>query len=156
MATHHSEKLLATSPGNRTPSEELATSKPETLRPQTESASPNDLQKLDSQVVKQTEDLDEVLKHLPPDERDVIKGQLDIPEVKVNYFTLYRFATKMDLLVIVVSTLCAIAGGAALPLMTVCVLALSDLATLRQAWCGYENEVGARLTDNAARLSSES
>ncbi|KAJ6123557.1 hypothetical protein N7471_010874 [Penicillium samsonianum] len=57
--------------------------------------------------------------HLPEHERDILKRQLDAPLVSISYFGLYRYASRMDLLIIVVSTLCAIAAGAALPLFTI-------------------------------------
>ncbi|KAI9782007.1 MAG: GTPase-activating protein [Peltula sp. TS41687] len=79
----------------------------------------NTVEKLDSRLVKIKVDADEALEHLPPNERDIIKRQLEVPEVKVTYLTLFRYATKLDLLIVFVSSLCAIAGGAAMPLMTV-------------------------------------
>ena len=57
--------------------------------------------------------------HLPDYERRIIKRQLETPDVRVTYFTLYRFATRNDLIIISISIICAIAGGAAMPLMTV-------------------------------------
>ncbi|KAI7975509.1 hypothetical protein EIK77_005875 [Talaromyces pinophilus] len=64
-------------------------------------------------------ELDAVLKELPEDERRVIQAQLDSPTVQVNYFSLYRYATTNDFVIIAISIVCAIAGGAALPLFTV-------------------------------------
>lgn len=79
------------------------------------------LEKLDSTVVKvkEVKEGDEMYAHLPEHEREIVKRQLDIPPVSVSYKTLYRYATKTDMVIIVVSALCAIAGGAVLPLMTV-------------------------------------
>ncbi|KAL1959000.1 hypothetical protein VTO42DRAFT_3241 [Malbranchea cinnamomea] len=80
------------------------------------------LKKLDSKVVQQKpgeNDLDASLAHLPEDERAILKEQLYIPETKVTYFTLYRYASKKDLFIFLVSSICAIAAGAALPLFTV-------------------------------------
>ena len=77
------------------------------------------LKRLDSEVVRAKVEPDEALERLPPNERDIIKRQIDQPNVKVTYFTLYRFASKLDLLVILISSLCAIGGGSAFPLMTV-------------------------------------
>ena len=80
------------------------------------------VEKLDSKVVKIRDDLDgdEAFAHLPDDERDIVKKQLDIPPVKVKFTTLYRYATKNDLAILVISAICAIVGGAVMPLMTVC------------------------------------
>ncbi|KAF2484720.1 multidrug resistance protein 1, 2, 3 [Neohortaea acidophila] len=57
--------------------------------------------------------------HLPFHEADILKRQVDIPPVKVTYFMLYRYATRNDIIIMVVSSICAIAGGAAMPLMTI-------------------------------------
>ncbi|PKY05405.1 multidrug/pheromone exporter, ABC superfamily [Aspergillus campestris IBT 28561] len=57
--------------------------------------------------------------HLMEDERNVLKKQLEAEEAKVSFFLLYRYATRMDIFIIVVSSICAIAAGIALPLMTI-------------------------------------
>ncbi|OAL30045.1 hypothetical protein AYO20_08949 [Fonsecaea nubica] len=80
-----------------------------------------DLSKLDSKIV-QVRDVpegDAALSHLPEHERAVLKKQLDVPDVKVTYWTLYRYATKWDKVFIVIACICAIGAGAVLPLMTV-------------------------------------
>lgn len=79
------------------------------------------LQKLDSHVVKvdDVKEGDEAYAHLSPHERDIIKRQLDVPNVKVTFATLFRYATRNDIIIIVISCICAIAGGAVMPLMTV-------------------------------------
>lgn len=80
------------------------------------------VEKLDSKIVKVRDgpDGDEAFAHLPDHEKAIVKRQLDLPPVKVTYVTLYRYATKYDLLILVISSLCAIIGGAVMPLMTVC------------------------------------
>ncbi len=79
------------------------------------------LEKLDSHIVKvpEVKKEDEAYQHLPPHEREIVKRQLDIPTVSVTFRTLYRYATTVDLIVIAVSSVCAIAAGAVMPLMTV-------------------------------------
>ncbi|QSS65936.1 leptomycin B resistance protein [Histoplasma capsulatum] len=80
------------------------------------------LKKLDSTVgvpPPKEADLDAALAHLPEQERAILKEQLDIPDVKVKYITLFRYATKADLLVLFVAAFGAIAGGAILPLFTI-------------------------------------
>lgn len=79
------------------------------------------LRKLDSTIVKveDSKDDDAACAHLPPNEKEIVKEQLHIPNVSVTYWTLFRYATKSDLAIIFISAICAIAGGAALPLMTV-------------------------------------
>ena len=83
------------------------------------------LKEIDSHIVKvpEVKEGEEAYAHLPPHEREIVKRQLDIPEVKVTFKTLYRYATRNDLLIIVISSICAIAGGAVMPLMTVSALA---------------------------------
>lgn len=79
------------------------------------------LKEVDSHIVKVPEikEGDQAYAHLPPHERDIVKRQLDIPDVKVTYKTLYRYATTNDLIIIAISAICSIAGGAIMPLMTV-------------------------------------
>ncbi|EEQ85957.1 multidrug-resistance transporter mdr2 [Blastomyces dermatitidis] len=77
--------------------------------------------KLDSKVVAplQEGDLDAALAHLPEHEQAILKEQLHIPDVKVNYLTLFRYATKMDIIVLIIASVGATAGGAVLPLFTI-------------------------------------
>ncbi|KAF8852381.1 ABC transporter-like protein [Acephala macrosclerotiorum] len=62
---------------------------------------------------------EDLLQHLPEHEAAIIRRQLDIPPIKISYFGLYRYATKNDILVLIVSAICAIAADAAMPLMTI-------------------------------------
>lgn len=79
------------------------------------------LDRLDSRIVKVDEpkDGEEAYAHLPPHEREIIRKQLIVPSVPVNYITLFRYATRYDLLIIAISAFCSIAGGSVQPLMTV-------------------------------------
>lgn len=52
-------------------------------------------------------------------ERAVIQRQLDAPTVNATFLKLFQYATTTDLIIIFISALCAIAGGAALPIPTV-------------------------------------
>ena len=80
-----------------------------------------DLRKYDSEIiqVREAPQGDAVLAHLPEHERAVLKKQLDAPDVKVTYKMLYRYATTWDKIFLVLAWLCAIGGGAVMPLMTV-------------------------------------
>jgi ATP-binding cassette, subfamily B (MDR/TAP), member 1 len=78
-----------------------------------------DLSKLDSNVVKVPAKDDDIYGHLPPAEAEILKRQVNIPELKAGWKNLYRYSTRNDILIMIVSGLCAIAAGAALPLMTV-------------------------------------
>ncbi|RAQ51322.1 multidrug resistance protein 1 [Aspergillus flavus] len=44
---------------------------------------------------------------------------VDLPATKVNYTTLYRYATRNDKIILAIASLAAIIGGALMPLMTV-------------------------------------
>jgi ATP-binding cassette, subfamily B (MDR/TAP), member 1 len=79
------------------------------------------LRKLDSKIVK-IRDIpqgDAAFDHLPEHERAILKRQLDIPEVKVSFKTLFRYASTWDIIIFYVAAISSIAAGAALPLMTV-------------------------------------
>lgn len=80
------------------------------------------LTKADSKVVAappKATGPDEMFRHLPPDEAEVLRRQLVTPELKQGVAVLYRYASRNDLIIIAISSICAIASGAALPLMTV-------------------------------------
>jgi ATP-binding cassette, subfamily B (MDR/TAP), member 1 len=83
------------------------------------------LTKLDSKLVEQKNDKagkelqQDPFKHLPAHEADILRAQVETPDVKVTYFTLFRYANKFDWMIFAVSAICAIGSGAAMPLMTV-------------------------------------
>ena len=56
---------------------------------------------------------------LSEDQKLILTSQLDSPDVKVSFLALYRYADGWDYLIIAVSILCAVAAGAALPLLSV-------------------------------------
>jgi len=81
-----------------------------------------DLQKLDSKKPKDPsndEEDEDPFAHLPPHEKAILHKQIDVPDVKVGYFTLYRYCTRWDWTIWGISCFCTIAAGAAMPLMTV-------------------------------------
>ncbi len=92
--------------------------KNETDAIQVPSNDPNALAKLDSNIKVEVKDED-LYAHLPEAEAQILKRQVDIPVVKSGWGTLYRYSTKWDIAIIVVSAICSIAAGAALPLMTI-------------------------------------
>lgn len=79
------------------------------------------MEKLDPRIIKigDVKKGEEAWAHLPEHEKEIVKRQVDIPAVKVNYRTLYRYATRNDIVIVVVSAFMAIAGGTVIPLMTV-------------------------------------
>jgi len=76
-------------------------------------------EKLDSNIVKVEDRVDDPYAHLPADEQAILRRQVDTPDAGSGWKTLYRYATVNDFLIMAVSAVCAIAAGAALPLMTV-------------------------------------
>ncbi|KAL5043996.1 hypothetical protein BDW71DRAFT_187008 [Aspergillus fruticulosus] len=64
-------------------------------------------------------EVDALIAHLPEDERQVLKTQLEEIKANISFFGLWRYATKIDILIIIISAICAIAAGAALPLFTI-------------------------------------
>ncbi|KAL6236640.1 hypothetical protein BDW75DRAFT_239005 [Aspergillus navahoensis] len=71
-------------------------------------------------------EVDALIAHLPEDERQVLKTQLEEIKVNISFFGLWRYATKIDILIIIISAICAIAAGAALPLFTILVGSLAS------------------------------
>jgi len=51
------------------------------------------------------------LAHLPQHEQEILRAQLIIPPVNVGYKTLFRYATRNDILLMCLGAICAIAGG---------------------------------------------
>lgn len=48
--------------------------------------------------------------HLPEHERTILQRQLDVPTSKVSMRTLFRYATKIDVVLMLVAGICAIAA----------------------------------------------
>jgi ATP-binding cassette subfamily B (MDR/TAP) protein 1 len=62
--------------------------------------------------------------HLTHNERHVLEREIRMISVSVSYSMLFRYATKADLAIYILGAVCAIAGGAATPFMTVCTIAI--------------------------------
>jgi len=86
----------------------------------TDPAAANILEKADTKVASPppTANVDP-FRHLPAHEADILRRQISIEETKAGLGALYRYATRNDILIIIASAICAIIGGAAMPLMTV-------------------------------------
>jgi ATP-binding cassette subfamily B (MDR/TAP) protein 1 len=74
---------------------------------------------LGSNVIKIADTVEDPFAHLPPTEQAILKAQVETPVVKSGVKTLYRYGTMKDFLILAVSAVCAIASGAALPLMSI-------------------------------------
>jgi hypothetical protein len=57
--------------------------------------------------------------NLSKEEREILERELYTPTINVSYRMLFRYASKTDLLIFTISTICAMASGAAMPLMAV-------------------------------------
>ncbi|KAI0190211.1 ABC multidrug transporter Mdr1 [Xylaria flabelliformis] len=77
------------------------------------------LSKLDSKAVVAPEINNDPFQHLPKHEAEILRRQVTTPEIKAGIATLYRYATRNDLIIIFFSAIGAIGAGAALPIMTV-------------------------------------
>lgn len=78
------------------------------------------LEKADSKVLQVSDQSsDDPYAQLPEQEALILKRQVLTPDVKAGVAALYRYSSRTDLIIMAVSALGAIAGGAALPLMTV-------------------------------------
>lgn len=62
---------------------------------------------------------------LSDQEKEIIDRQLTAPNLTVGYFSLFRYATAKDKVIMVVALIASIAAGAVMPLMTV-----SDIKSL--------------------------
>ncbi|KIN05850.1 hypothetical protein OIDMADRAFT_141532 [Oidiodendron maius Zn] len=80
---------------------------------------PENVEKLDSHIVKVADKVEDPFAHLPEDEKGILKAQVDTLAVSTSVKTLYRYGTTNDYLIMAISAICAIGAGAALPLMTV-------------------------------------
>jgi hydroxymethylpyrimidine/phosphomethylpyrimidine kinase len=62
---------------------------------------------------------DDIQYALTPHEKYILDKQLSLEEIKIGFFGLFRYATTLDKIILGISVLAAIAGGAVIPLMTV-------------------------------------
>ncbi|KAK3692897.1 P-loop containing nucleoside triphosphate hydrolase protein [Podospora appendiculata] len=125
MADGLSEKIGGAPPAGRVSShrestEGTFTPSPKELEVHTGEPSRFSLEKADSRVTPPKNAVDnDPFKHLSTREADILKNQVYTPDVKIGIPILYRYASRNDLLIMAVGSLCSIASGAALPLMTV-------------------------------------
>ncbi|GAB1200587.1 GTPase-activating protein [Aspergillus pseudonomiae] len=93
-------------------------------------------------------DDDALYSHLPEHEKQILKKQIDADEVKVSFFALFRYASRMDILIMFISAICAIAAGAALPLFTILFGSLASAMSNRVADLISYDEFYHQLTKN--------
>ncbi|KAB8290415.1 hypothetical protein EYC80_010847 [Monilinia laxa] len=80
------------------------------------------------------------------EDAEIIQRQLHFPDVKVSFFTLFRFATANDLIVIAISTCCALIAGATIPLPPII------LGQISYIFAGIEN--GGAIASDSNHLIS--
>ncbi|PNY23635.1 Multidrug resistance protein 1A [Tolypocladium capitatum] len=101
---------------------------------------------VDSEVVAPplpaADDLDEQFRHLPAHQAEILKRQVFTPELNKGIGAIYRYSSRNDILVLAVSAVCAVASGAALPLMTVL------FGNLQSVFQRYFNSGGAMSYDS--------
>ena len=56
---------------------------------------------------------------LPEHQANILRRQVETPQRSYAFWTMYRYATKLDVAIIIVSALASVASGAAMPLMTI-------------------------------------
>lgn len=76
-------------------------------------------QEKDPQIAAAAEGPVDPMDLLPPDEAETLKRQIELPDKKYGFLTMYRYASGMDLFILLLSSICAIAAGAAMPAMTI-------------------------------------
>ncbi|KAJ5232033.1 hypothetical protein N7468_004989 [Penicillium chermesinum] len=57
--------------------------------------------------------------HLPQREREILKSQIEVRSENLNFFSLYRYATAYDFIIVAISAIMAIVAGVAQPLFTI-------------------------------------
>ncbi|KAK3180093.1 hypothetical protein K4F52_008493 [Lecanicillium sp. MT-2017a] len=79
------------------------------------------LEKVDTrpQTPPGPDDIGDPYGHLPPDQAEILRRQVETPELAKGARVIFRYASRNDLIILAVSSIAAIASGAALPLMTV-------------------------------------
>ncbi|KAI5864665.1 P-loop containing nucleoside triphosphate hydrolase protein [Durotheca rogersii] len=111
----------ANGPSNRSSSHGDSTAAdPAATKGRSSAESGTALERADSKAVRAPKGSDnDPFAHLPDNEAEILKKQVATPVVKAGVAALYRYSSRNDIIIMAVSGLCAIAGGAALPLMTV-------------------------------------
>lgn len=92
-----------------------------------------DLLKADSKVIVTGEKDGDPYQGLPPDQVAILKRQVETPDTKAGFLTLYRYASRMDIIIIAIGSVCAIAAGVILPVMTIV------FGSLNGTFAGYFN-----------------
>jgi ATP-binding cassette subfamily B (MDR/TAP) protein 1 len=74
-----------------------------------------------------SEEVKPPMAHLSEQEKEIIERQIDAPKLTVGYFSLFRYANKMEFFIMVIAFIASIAAGAVMPLMTVRLLDFASI-----------------------------
>ncbi|KAK9458191.1 P-loop containing nucleoside triphosphate hydrolase protein [Dipodascopsis uninucleata] len=75
------------------------------------------------------ETIDDEFASLPKEEAQLLRAQVQVPESRSNYFTLYRYATSYDRFILMIGVLAAILEGCMRPIMAIVVGSATDTLT---------------------------
>ncbi|KAK9379695.1 P-loop containing nucleoside triphosphate hydrolase protein [Kockiozyma suomiensis] len=90
--------------------------------------------------------------HLPEHEAAILRAQIEVKPVPVSFLKLFRYATPFDIILLVIAHLCAIAAGAAMPLMTIVMGSLTKTFTDYFAYNGSSEEFSHATSKNSLYL----
>jgi ATP-binding cassette subfamily B (MDR/TAP) protein 1 len=74
---------------------------------------------IDEKHASPTEEVKPPMACLSEQEREIIERQIDAPKLTIGYFALFRYASRVEVLIMIVALVASIAAGATMPLMTV-------------------------------------
>ncbi|KAK9383188.1 P-loop containing nucleoside triphosphate hydrolase protein [Kockiozyma suomiensis] len=95
---------------------------------------------------------EDLMAHLPEHEAAILRAQIEVKPVPVSYLKLFRYATPLDIFLLVVAHLCAIAAGAALPLMSIVMGSLTKTFTDYFSYNGSPTEFSHAISKNTLYL----
>ena len=81
--------------------------------------SPDKARPIDEKEGASEEEVKAALTGLNEQEQEIITRQLTTPDLTIGYFTLFRYAKRKDIVIMIVALFASIAAGAVMPLMTV-------------------------------------
>jgi hypothetical protein len=87
----------------------------------TSSSTPSSTVAVDEKHASPLEELKIPMAGLSEQEKEIIERQLVAPKLTVGYFALFRYASRNEVLIMIVAVIASIAAGATMPLMTVSV-----------------------------------
>ncbi len=90
--------------------------------------------------------------HLPANQADILKRQVITPELQQGINAIYRYASRNDAIIIVVSSICAVASGAAMPLMNIVFGNLQSTFQTYSNGDGGQNQTYSNFSDQMTKL----